>query len=86
MGFWKRLFGRESRVLSDASVCDFCNGVVTGDKSKVALIKGNEAVAEFGTTLKLGVVGSPSFHDPEDGLPVWFACRRCLARYMEAKR
>jgi len=85
MSFGKRLFGGESEA-SESSVCDFCHGVVTGDRTKVALIKGTEAVAEFGTALKLGFVGAPSFHDPKDGLPVWFACPRCLARYMETKK
>lgn len=78
MSFWNRLLGRENKVPSDVSVCDFCEWVATGDTKKVALIKELEVVTELGATIGCGFVKDASRYDPNDGKLFWFACHRCV--------
>lgn len=85
MGFWKKLFeGRSesaNRQQGDARVCDFCSRVVKNDDQKTALIKGDAIVAQFAQKINCKNVRPPSLRDPKDGLPVSFACERCLTKY-----
>ncbi len=83
MGFLGKLFGGKSERPSGSRPCQFCGGLVSDENAQVAFIK-KFTLADFEQKIGRKASGPPRAND-SNGVPMWYACTRCLDKYRKAQ-